>query len=106
MRENIDRDAAPDIGEPLDQPVPEMTVEENAMNKDHGGSRAGFPIGDIPELGRNIFVFILGRRLFCRHFHVSLLWLVGRESVCPHPLAGWSRTSAAIAKARPMASMA
>jgi hypothetical protein len=33
MRENIDRDAAPDAGKALDQRIPKMPVEENAMHK-------------------------------------------------------------------------
>src|SRR5260221_10083869 len=58
MRKNIHRYAAPDIGNALDHPVPEMTAQENAMNKDRDRSRSGLPVGDVSELGRGIFVFM------------------------------------------------
>src|SRR5258708_11038599 len=59
MRKNIHRYAAPDIGNALDHPVPEMTVQENAMTKDSHRSRSGLPVGDVSELGRGIFVFMI-----------------------------------------------
>jgi hypothetical protein len=73
MRENIDRDAAPVIGKPLDQPVPEMTVQENAMNKNRHGTRSGLPVCDVSEVSRDIFIAISRKRVFRQHFNVSLV---------------------------------
>src|SRR6266849_3004653 len=59
MRENIDRYAAPGVGNPLDQPVPEMAVQQNAMNEDCHRSRSGFPIRDVSKIGCDIFVLLI-----------------------------------------------
>src|SRR5258708_9451261 len=59
MRKNIHRYAAPDIGNAIDHPVPEMTVQENAMNKTRHRSRSGLPVADVSELGRGIFAFLI-----------------------------------------------
>ena len=37
MSKDIDRDATPDIGQPLDHPVPEVAVEEYAVNENRCG---------------------------------------------------------------------
>src|SRR5262249_26026507 len=71
VSEKIERNATSQSGELLDQGIPEMAVEENAVDENCSRARARLAVTDLSELGRDVLIRHGRKWLLLRHVSSS-----------------------------------